>query len=1157
MKRDALLLREFEPIAPSPATDAEIVGALRSARRRAPSAGEHVKIRFPFWLRAAVATGVLAAAVTLFLLITGGERPRPESDDSTADQVLADPNPATGFLHNPGPGRQSFHLSDGVVLILSANTKGRLETSRAPGRYLFELLSGAVEAEVDGADLIIAVGSVRASCREGEFKITRKSGTLSIMEEGRMTYKKWIMAGGLATAAVVVAVTSGIVDLQTGSDEVSLGAKETAVVSGGGEIAINTEKTHSDRPGLSDDQDIREAIPVSGLRIAGRVTDKVTGEPVRSFAIYLRGWLDGESKRTDVCSDTLHTDDGAFSIPLPAGGKFSLTVASSRHRTEHVKCLEVTQGKSLTDLAVRLDPGLSLSGRVVVDATGLPIRGAFVGAAQYGHSRINMECLLSGRDESLIHARTDERGRFSLSGLRRFWEGVSKNPVAESKKCWTIVVVHDEYTEGTATAREGETAIEIRLKPGYQIHGRVYDRQGNPEPGVVISLGGGRMPLKGLLAIYDPGKTKAPSATWEEARWNATTSPYGTVGTRPVLTAADGSFSIGPVAPGFVEVTATAPLFKATLGAEAAKGFTEASETANAGIGTAESPEFAWESKLVQIVASDVEVNFGIARELVTWQGVFRDLGGASIGGAELRCELIEALGDSGHRLRSATAETDRDGRFTFEKLVPGTYELRFSHSGTFGSIECGETTFEAPGRFERDISLSGAMVCGVVVDESTGLPIKRKGIQVTPVNRDTYSQISSSVTDEEGRFTVLELPPGVYNFQAQDLEFARGYKKNVKVERGAVIDNLKIAIPPSGNVVFRCYGFDRTQDIFLLYWDPATPLLTWGSGADYKSETGLFERTWPLRAGDWRVGIIMDNGDRIVREFTVYVGTTPEVVVNRSDFDPFIGDITLEGSLKNADGTPVEKVNLRFRAQGIPGVTDSPTCTTGDEGAFSLSGLKPGLWEIEIDLSGPAEIALKSIVIPTDASTPFPCHLVVPRARVRAQLCNAATGDRLHERTNGWVCLLDPERDEGMIQPIEFDYNPLYLKWLPEGRYRLRIAARGYREFDSRAVSLVDGELLDLGRIDLEPLGIALFECVDTSGNRVSCTPEFPGLPGRYHFPIQDRNIMPKGKILYRNLPFGKVAVRFKGPGFRTRTVTIEIKRGECEEHRIVLERE
>ena len=658
------------------------------------------------------------------------------------------------------------------------------------------------------------------------------------------------------------------------------------------------------------------------------------------------------------------------------------------------------------------------------------------------------------------------------------------------------------------------------------------------------------MPLRGLLAIYDPRKTKAPSTTWEEARRNASTGPYGTVGTQPVLTAADGSFRIGPVAPGFVEVTAKEPLYQATHGAKAP----------NAEIGSVESDKFAWESKLVQIVDGDVEVNFGMTKELVTWQGVFHNIGGTPIGDAELGCKLIEALGDSGHRLQTSTTETDGEGQFTFEKLVPGIYKLRFKNSGTFGSIECGEAIFEIPGRFKKDITLSGAMVHGLVVDESTGLPIRRKGIQVTPVNRDTNDQISSSVTDEEGRFTLFELPPGIYNFQAQDLELATGFKKNVRVTRGAVIDNLRIAIPPSGKVVFRCYGFEETQDVFLYFWDPATPRFIWGSNAGYNREIGIFERMWPFRAGNWRVEIKVGDLGRVVREFVVYVGATTEVVVNRSDFDPFTGDLVLDGSLRYSDGTPVEKTGLRFRTWGIPGVTGDITCTTGEEGTFSLSGFKPGLWEVDVLLSPPTTlntIDLESIVIPTDASNPYPCHLVVPRARLRAILHNAATGECLHAHTGGWVCLLDPERDEGVCEPINFEQNPINLNWLPAGRYRLRVAARGYQEFDSPAILLVDNQHLDLGRIELEPLGMVLLQCVDDRGDPVACTAEFPGLLGQFRFPIQDRDITPKNKKLYRNLPFGEVTVRFKGRGFRTKNVTIEIKRGECQEHKIVLERE
>jgi|GEM_PF-3362583 len=471
--------------------------------------------------------------------------------------------------------------------------------------------------------------------------------------------------------------------------------------------------------------------------------------------------------------------------------------------------------------------------------------------------------------------------------------------------------------------------------------------------------------------------------------------------------------------------------------------------------------------------------------------------------------------------------------------------------------LSLGEVTFEAPGPIEKNLLLAGSMVRGQVVDGSTGRPLQQKGIQIRAINRDSFDQNASGLTDSEGRFTVFELQPGVYHFHAQDPDLATGFVNNVEVASGEVIDDLMIPIPPSGKVLFRCFGFDKTEPIMIVFWDPATPNAVWASDVPYNPETGLFERTCPLRAGDWCVQIEVTGLGQTVREFTVFVSATVEVIVNRNDFEPYPGDITVIETLTGTDGIPLGDTPFCFYATGIPGADGAYSSVegrTGPDGAFSVSGFKPGLWYFRAEPPAGGQIELEPIVILPDPPNPFACRLVAPRATIRAHLCNAATGKSLDARTRGSVCLIDPDRDLGVAEPRAFLENPLSMKWLPRGTYRLRIAARGYREYQSAPLVLVDGGTLALGRIDFEPTGMVIFECVDVLGGHVPSTPKFPGLPGEYYFPVQDRHAMPEGKCLCWYLPFGEVKVRFEHPGYVTRDVTVFIERGRCDEHRIEL---
>jgi len=118
---------------------------------------------------------------------------------------------------------------------------------------------------------------------------------------------------------------------------------------------------------------------------------------------------------------------GAFRLgPLPAGKTLTVAARSPRHRP-FVRQLVIEEGATVT-LAVALDEGLALDGRVVPPAAGIAVR------ASQGEAR-----------ESA--ATTDENGAFRLTGLR-------EGPVC-------LVLLAPDREPLVATARAAEP-VEVR-----------------------------------------------------------------------------------------------------------------------------------------------------------------------------------------------------------------------------------------------------------------------------------------------------------------------------------------------------------------------------------------------------------------------------------------------------------------------------------------------------------------------------------------------------------------------------------------------------------------------------------------------------------------------------------------------------------------------
>jgi len=121
------------------------------------------------------------------------------------------------------------------------------------------------------------------------------------------------------------------------------------------------------------------------------------------------------------------------------------------------------------------------------------------------------------------------------------------------------------------------------------------------------------------------------------------------------------------------------------------------------------------------------------------------------------------------------TTTTDRDGRFLFKDVSPGTYTVRVQKEGFFGKSEGGvnpptaatDVDVDAGKTAEADLSMiPGAIIGGRIFDEK-GQLMSNANVQAFTVayafGRATLAPLVSKVTDDRGEFRLFWVPPGEY----------------------------------------------------------------------------------------------------------------------------------------------------------------------------------------------------------------------------------------------------------------------------------------------------------------------------------------------------------------------------------------------------------
>jgi RNA polymerase sigma factor (sigma-70 family) len=584
-----------------------------------------------------------------------------------------------------------------------------------------------------------------------------------------------------------------------------------------------------------------------------------------------------------------------------------------------------------------------------------------------------------------------------------------------SRVTGNLVAVHADYVVASREIDKEEETV-FRLKnDGYRVFGRVRDGTGRPVPGIAVYANSGNSWLG-----------------------------------RPVFTDDSGHYRTAPVMPGLVYVNV------------------DQSRTPGG-----EDLDFGIELKRAKLENCDVEVNFGPSTEQAVWQGTLFDEDSKPMAGGKVFLYPAEVANITSIWMKiQIEALCDEGGRFEFEGIEPGDYNVTV-YSERYRYRDWRGIKFPA-GVVEQDIHLSLPHFSGVVTDAGTGVPITGVRGQLIALSRKTNGVGGTSSINEQGKFAIGSLSPGIYDLSV-NLNGYTTYRKvkTIVMKKGERINNLKIVLARGGAVELQVTGLegDAARGINVHFRHEGGRTCSW----PLMKRGGALVASLTLEKGSWTAAAAIPGLGYVERPFTIDPGGTANVRLGKEDFSLLGEPVTVSGALYRPDGTPASDFVLRFTASRVVPVAPDRRVrkiTTGQDGRFSLSGFLQGAWSVHAEPAEGVVLRLDDLLIPAVPGDPFRCELRFHDSAVTGVVL-APPGNRSAEAPESFrprIALYNVVSEkETSILKMSGSGGAFALRNIPQGCYELRINAKGFLRRISRPFDIAPGEDVDLGEFVLE----------------------------------------------------------------------------------------
>jgi len=495
-----------------------------------------------------------------------------------------------------------------------------------------------------------------------------------------------------------------------------------------------------------------EPSPAAPALLVVRASDAATGEPLDAFRVGLQ--LHYEAPEFTPVARWAAGAGRAVVVRSLEPGRYRLDVTAPGYAPWIDEAFDFdapAPGAPPRELAVELDRGVRLAGRVVDARSGAPVAGARV-FSEVETPDLPLDVSPAALAElELESAATDADGRFELPALSRRRHRL-RAVHADFAPAWTAWLDLADELE-LERARHGGGPV-LALRPGGSVRGRVLRADGSPWPGVEVCA------------------TRAEPA--EE-------HPRITIG--GARTDAGGEYLVEHLPPGGYAVI--------RLGA---------------GGGPAD-PELAFatvregEASVVHFGAESSEpASAGGARV----SGSLLASGGAPLAGAYL--SLLPTVAGSPTDEGMRTAVTDGQGRFEVADLEPGAYSLFVARGMGQTIVRLDGFELAAGEQLERAVAVPAGEIAGTVRDGLDDAPLAGCRVLVESLEATGPARfVARTSSGPDGGFRVPHVAAGAHRLRVDDVGGGRGQERvDLVVVEGAPDEPLAIALLPGATVRVR-----------------------------------------------------------------------------------------------------------------------------------------------------------------------------------------------------------------------------------------------------------------------------------------------------------------------------------------------------------------